>query len=346
MTNRLHWFGPDKYPLFLAPMARYTDAAFRQLCKEQGADVMVTVFVMCESLLRGNESAWRAVDFTESQRPMGVQIFGSDAKRMAEAARKVEQRLRPDFIDINCGCPADKVTDQAAGSSLLREPKLLEAIVRDAVSVLEDTPLTVKIRIGWDASSIVALEVGKCVQDAGAEALAIHGRTREQGYRGEADWDVIDAVAEALDIPVVGNGNITSATQVAELRAHSPVAGLMIGRAALGYPWLFKEIKTYLETGTVPPPPALDERWSTLFRFSELLLEHRTDRDTRRGIGWMRAKLKALTKDMPGVKKLRPAMDAAQSLDEIRALARQHIAEHAQQATGGFACTASSLMQT
>ncbi len=322
--QRLPWFGAGRCPLLLAPMARFTDAAFRQLCKEQGAEVMTTEFVMCESLLRGNDSAWRTVDFTEMQRPMGVQLFGSEPSRMADAAVAVEERLRPDFIDINCGCPADKVTDLHAGSSLLRDPARLEAIVAAAVGALRVTPLTVKIRIGWDRQSINALEVGRRVAGAGASALAIHGRTKEQGYSGEADWGVIGAVARALPIPVIGNGNLARAADAARAQAEHPVAGLMIGRAALGYPWIFREIRESLATGRAPAAPELAERWATLFRYCDLLADFRPDRPEERGIGWMRAKLKALTNGMPGIKKLRPAMDQVQTLEELRVLATEH----------------------
>lgn len=308
-------------------MARYTDAAYRQLCKEQGADVMTTEFVMCESLLRENESAWRTLDFTEAQRPMGVQLFGSDPARMAEAAARVEARLAPDFLDINCGCPADKVTDQHAGSSLLRDPCRLAAIVAATRAALQHTPLTVKIRIGWDGASINALDVGERVQDAGAEALAIHGRTKEQGYRGEADWDVIGQVARRLTIPVIGNGNISGVSRALALMAETPVAGLMIGRAAMGYPWIFREIKYALSKGETLAPPGVDERWATLFRLCELLAVFRPDKPASQGIGWMRAKLKALTTGMPGVKKLRPAMDRMETLDDLRAIAEAHLAQ-------------------
>lgn len=316
----LPWFANGAYPLYLAPMARYTDRAFRQLCKEQGADVMVTEFVMADGLLQG-EHAWRTLDFTEEQRPMGVQIFGSNREKMAEAARRVQARLRPDFIDINCGCPADRVTDQQAGSSLLRNPQGLADITEAVVNAVPETPVTVKIRIGWDADSIVAEEVGQAVQAVGARALAIHGRTKEQGYSGRADWAVIDRVAASLDIPVIGNGDVAGVEDVVRLRRESPVRGLMIGRAALGYPWLFAEIKHYLATGEIPPKPTPDVRWATILRFAELLLATQFAHKDPDNIGWMRAKLKALTKDMVGSRKVRAALDTVVSLDDLRAMA-------------------------
>lgn len=314
----LPWFANGAYPLYLAPMARFTDVAFRQLCKEQGADVMVTEFVMADSLISGGKESWRSVDFTDEQRPMGVQIFGSSPERMAEAAKRIEERMRPDFIDINCGCPADKVTDQAAGSSLLREPDKLGGITQAVVKAVPNTPVTVKIRIGWDEDSVVAPEVGRMVESMGAQALAIHGRTKMQRYSGKADWKVIDAVAAELSIPVIGNGDVSSCADVVRIRKESPVSGLMIGRAAMGYPWLFKEIKHYLATGKIPEPPSIAERWATILRFAELLLATQFKHKDPNDIRWMRAKLKALTKEMPGSRKVRAKIDTIVSLDELK----------------------------
>ncbi|WP_309387098.1 tRNA dihydrouridine synthase [Cerasicoccus frondis] len=310
-------------------MARFTDSAFRQLCKEQGADVMTTEFVMAESLLR-TEKAWRNVDFTEEQRPMGVQIFGSLPDRMAAAARAIADRVKPDFIDINCGCPASRVTDINAGSSLLKDPPMLQKITRACVEAVPEIPITVKIRAGWDHEQIVALEVGQRVQDAGAALLAIHGRTKEQGYRGEADWNLINEVAAALAIPVVGNGGVQTCADVAALSKASPVSGIMIGRAALGYPWLFAEIKHFLATGEIPPPPSAELRWETIFRFVELLYAGPYSDKDRGDVGWLRAKVKALTKDMPLGRKLRPIIDGMQHLDELPEIAQNHLKECAE----------------
>lgn len=258
---------------------------------------------------------------------MGVQVFGSSPEKMAEAARRIEARVRPDFIDINCGCPADRVTDQLAGSSLLREPVRLAGIVEAVVKAVPETPVTVKIRLGWDDESIVALEVGRLVEQAGAQALAIHGRTKAQGYSGRANWAVINEVAAVLGIPVIGNGDIATCAEVARLRAESPVAGLMIGRAAMGYPWLFREIKHYLATGEIPPAPDERERWSTIMRFARLLLDtqfkHRDGSDIR----WMRAKLKALTKDLVGGRKLRAKLDRVVSMADLEQLCAESSGE-------------------
>ncbi len=330
MPETLPWFAGGAFPLYLAPMARYTDFGFRQLCKEQGADVMVTEFVQADGLLRGGPQAWRAVDFTEEQRPMGVQIFGSSPETMAEAAQKIRDRHRPDFIDLNYGCPAHRVIDQNAGSSLLRNLDRLGAVAEAVVKAVPELPVTAKIRIGWDDKSIVALEVGRILQGVGIRALAVHGRTKEQGYSGLADWEVIDAVARALDIPVIGNGDVSDWKFVDRVRRESAVSGLMIGRAALGYPWIFKEIKETLATGQAPAPPTIDERWATVFRFLDLLLQGPYKDKPADDIGWMRAKVKALTKEMAGSRQLRPKIDRVNSLDELHALAAEHKAEYAQ----------------
>ena len=316
----LPWFNNQQFPVYLAPMARYTDAPYRQLCKDQGADVMVTEFVRAESLLYGGPEAWRAIDFTESQRPMGVQIFGANADSMAEAARRIVDRVKPDFIDLNFGCPAHCVTDKQAGASLLKQPIQLARIAKTVVDALPDTPVTAKMRIGWDRANLVACEVGLRLQESGVQALVIHGRTKVQGYRGEADWPLIEKVATALDIPVVGNGDITTPHQVKRLRDTSPVAGVMIGRGALGYPWLFNEIKSFLKTGHLPEPPNATARWATLVAYAHLLLKQPYRSHDTSNIRWMHPKLKALTKNMPGCKRLRVAFESVTSIEDLEAL--------------------------
>ncbi|MDP0496899.1 MAG: tRNA-dihydrouridine synthase family protein [Verrucomicrobiota bacterium JB024] len=337
MPETLPWFAGGAFPLYLAPMARYTDFGFRQLCKEQGADVMVTEFVQADGLLRGGHQAWRAVDFSEGQRPMGVQLFGSTPATMAEAARLVWERHRPDFIDINYGCPACRVIDQNAGSSLLRDLDRLGEVAEAVVKALPECPVTAKIRIGWDEQNIVALEVGRILTEVGIRALAVHGRTKEQGYGGQADWGVIEQVARALSIPVIGNGDVRDWHFVARMRRESAVSGLMIGRAALGYPWIFNEIKQTLATGEAPEAPTVRERWATVFRYLDLLLKGPYKGKPADDIAWMRAKVKSLTKDMPGCRKLRPAIDRIKSLAELRTLADEYLAQHAEPVGGELA---------
>ncbi|HSH09302.1 MAG TPA: tRNA dihydrouridine synthase DusB [Oceanipulchritudo sp.] len=328
-AGRLGWFAEGRFPLYLAPMAGYTDRIFREICKEQGADVMVTEFVMANKFLdpRGQLDAWEIVDFTPQQRPMGVQIFGGDPNKMGEAAVRIADRLAPDFIDINYGCPAPKVVDNCAGSSLLRDPCLLQAVAEAVVKrVSSKVPVTAKIRIGWDATSINALEVSRRLEDAGVEAIAVHGRTKEQGYSGEADWDVINAVADTVRIPVIGNGSVRTAEDVVRVRSSGKVSGLMIGRAALGNPWIFREIKHALATGEALPPPSLEERWTVMLRYCEELLGHKK-MDPGERINWMRARLKTFAHSFPGSKALRRSLETVNTLDELKQIREAHLAE-------------------
>ncbi|HSI62337.1 MAG TPA: tRNA-dihydrouridine synthase family protein, partial [Candidatus Saccharimonadia bacterium] len=213
----LPWLQPDRFPLYLAPMAGVTDTVFRGLCKELGADVMVTEFVSAEGILQADERTRKYVDFEEPQRPLGVQLFGADGKRMGEAARKISDWKRPDFIDINFGCPVNKVVAKNGGSSLLKDCPLLANVASELVKA-SPVPVTAKMRIGWDSENINALEVCRRLEDAGIQAIAIHGRTRAQGYTGLANWDVIGACAEAVKIPVIGNGDISTGHDVEKRR--------------------------------------------------------------------------------------------------------------------------------
>ena len=326
----LPWISDSSFPLYLAPMARFTDTVFRQLCKEQGADVMVTEFVQADAIICGDDRLWETVDFTETQRPMGVQIFGSNPQSMAKAAQIIAQRIQPDFIDINCGCPADRVTGMDAGSSLLRKPNKLAAITRAVVDAVPDTPVTVKIRIGWDAASINAKEVGEIVENEGARTLTIHGRTKAQGYQGEADWAVIADVAESIDIPVIGNGSIQSAEDVLRIKRETACSGVMIGRAALGYPWIFRDIKHSLIHGQLPDPPPLEERWATIIQYSEQIMARSYRKERHVDIKWMRPKIIALTKEMPGSKKIRTELGAVAQIKDLKRLAQSHCQHYAQ----------------
>lgn len=322
---RLPWFGPGRTPLYLAPMARHTDFAFRSLCKERGADVMVTEFVQSEALLRNNAKAWEMVDFAAEQRPMGVQIFGATPASMARAARLVCDRLRPDFLDLNFGCPAHKVIEQSAGSGLLRCTPLLFDIVRAVRDAIPDTPLTAKMRLGWDADSIVAVEVAGRLEELGVEAVAVHGRTRAQGYSGEADWEWIGRVAAAVSIPVIGNGDLRDpAGAVDRLRRHG-VAGLMVGRAALASPWIFDAIKATLEGRPQPAEVSPEERWETLVRLAELTLERAAHGRGERDVRWMFAKLHPLTQGLPGCRRVRESLQHCRGLEDLRELRNSHL---------------------
>ena len=331
VAPRLPWFGPGKFPLYLAPMARHTDVAFRQLCKEQGADVMVTEFVQSEALIRDNTKAWEMVDFTEGQRPMGVQIFGATPASMAKAARLVCERMKPDFLDLNFGCPAHKVIEQNAGSGLLRCTPLLYDLVKAVKDAIPDVPLTAKMRLGWDHSTIVAVEVAGRLQILGVEAIAVHGRTKEQGYSGEAHWGWIAQVAAAVDIPVIGNGDVKDGASALLRQRESGGSGLMIGRAALGNPWIFAQIKAALEGRAGEAfETGVQARWDCMIRLAELTIEVHASRLGHRDVRWMLDRLHPLTHGLPGSRKLRDRLRHCLSLDDLRRLRDEHLVEAAQ----------------
>ena len=328
VAPRLPWFGPGKFPLYLAPMARHTDVAFRQLCKEQGADVMVTEFVQSEALIRDNVKAWEMVDFTEGQRPMGVQIFGATPASMAKAARLVCERMKPDFLDLNFGCPAHKVIEQNAGSGLLRCTPLLYDLVKAVKDAIPDVPLTAKMRLGWDHSTIVAVEVAGRLQELGVEALAVHGRTKEQGYSGEAHWGWIGKVAAAVDIPVVGNGDVKDGASALLRRGETGVSGLMIGRAALGNPWIFAQIKAAMEGREgAAAEIGMQQRWDCMIRLAELTIDVHASRLGTRDVRWMLDRMHPLTHGLPGSRKLRDRLRYCLTLDDLRQLRDEHLAE-------------------
>jgi len=229
----LPWFSNGNFPLYLAPMAGVSDKIFRQLCKERGADVLVTEFVSAEGVFRRNERTRRYLEFDPIERPIGVQLFGGNAEHMGEAARQVVDWVQPDFIDLNFGCPVNKVVAKNGGSALLKDCPTLGRVAEAVVRAVAPLPVTAKIRIGWDDATINAPQVAQILESLGIAAVAVHGRTRAQGYSGEADWNVIAQVASAVSIPVIGNGDLFHAADVARRRAQSGIAGAMIGRAAM-----------------------------------------------------------------------------------------------------------------
>ena len=318
----LPWF-QNCFPLYLAPMAGVSDKIFRQLCKEHGADVLTTEFVSAEGIFRRNERTREYLDFDAIERPIGVQLFGANAEHMAEAARQVVDWVSPDFVDLNFGCPVNKVVCKNGGSALLKDCPTLASVAESVVRAIAPLPTTAKIRIGWDADSVNAVHVAKILADTGIAALTVHGRTRAQGYSGAADWNVIGEVAAAVSIPVIGNGDLGSAAAVAMRRRETGIAGAMIGRAAMSAPWIFRETKAYLATGEIVDPPTLDERWKLIIRHCELIVSEWGAEEP--AIRSMRARLMAYSKSMPEAKRLREKFSRVSTLAEIQTIAEENI---------------------
>jgi nifR3 family TIM-barrel protein len=250
---------PD-FPLLLAPMEDVSDPPFRAVCKDNGADLMFTEFISSEGLIRDAIKSRQKLDIFEYEKPIGIQIFGGDEEAMAMSA-KIVDAVNPDLLDINFGCPVKKVVSKGAGAAVLKDVDLMVRLTKACVDSTT-LPVTVKTRLGWDDSSKNIVEVAERLQDTGIQALSIHGRTRSQLYKGEADWTLIAAVKNnpRIHIPVFGNGDIDSPEKALEYKNRYGVDGIMIGRAAIGYPWVFNEIKYFLSTGKFLPPPTIEQR--------------------------------------------------------------------------------------
>jgi len=318
---------PREALLFLAPMAGVTNTVFRSLCKDLGADVLTTEFVSAEGILHRNERTRRYLEFQPMERPLGIQLFGADPSRLADAVRAVIDWVAPDFIDLNFGCPVNKVVARNGGSALLKDCPLLASVAREVVRAAGALPVTAKIRIGWDARSVNALETASILEGEGISRLAVHGRTKEQGYTGEADWQVIASVSNAVRIPVIGNGDIDSAAVALKRLKETNVAGLMIGRAAMCHPWIFREIRAALQGETVSESVTLKMKWDFIF-------EH-----TRREIDWwggreelairsMRARFMSYTRGLPGGARLREKLQQVISAERLREIAAGHLLEY------------------
>ncbi|MDF1850231.1 MAG: tRNA dihydrouridine synthase DusB [Verrucomicrobiales bacterium] len=322
----LPWFQNGQFPLYLAPMAGVTDLVFRRICKELGADVMVTEFVSAEGIIQADERTRVYTEFDEAQRPVGVQLFGADGPRMAEAAKKIIDWKQPDFIDINFGCPVKKVVSRNGGSSLLKDCPVL-AHVAESIhkGVGDQVPVTAKIRIGWDQNLINAPEVCRILENSGMQAIAIHGRTRAQGYSGEADWEVIDECSKTVSVPVVGNGDLSSGIDVEKRKSTTGVSGVMIGRAAMQYPWVFRDAKHYLETGEQPDPVPLEERWELILRHARLLVEWGKFSHEKFAMQSLRSRLMAYSKGLPQGKSLRTSFSTVSSITELEGIAAEYL---------------------
>lgn len=254
------------FPLLLAPMEDVTDKAFRELCKEQGADVVYSEFISADGLIRDARKSVVKLTFSEFERPIGIQLFGKDIPALCEAAR-IAESYKPDFIDLNFGCPVKKVVAKGGGAALLNNIPLMISIA-EAVSHSVSIPVTAKTRLGWDEKNKPIVDIAERLQDAGIKALTIHGRTKAQLYSGTADWTLIGEVKNntRMHIPVFGNGDVNSPQKAFEYKNRFGVDGIMIGRAAIGYPWIFRQVKSFLENGTVAPDPSLNDKISTCIK--------------------------------------------------------------------------------
>jgi tRNA-dihydrouridine synthase B len=291
-----------EFPLLLAPMEDVSDPPFRALCKEQGCDMMYTEFISVEGLIRDADKSVQKLDIYDEERPIGIQIFGAELGSMMRAAEIVEE-ARPEVLDINYGCPVKKVVNRMCGAGILRDiPKMVE--LTEAVVKSTDLPVTVKTRLGWDHDSMYIEEVAERLQDVGIQALSIHGRTRKQMYKGEADWTLIGKIADnpRVHIPIFGNGDIDSPQKAEEYRNRYGVDGVMIGRASIGNPWIFREIKHYFKTGEQLPPPDVHERVAAVRQH----LGHSIDwKGVRLGILEMRRHYSNYFRGYPGIKQYR-----------------------------------------
>ena len=299
-------------PCVLAPMAGVTDLPFRLLCKEQGVGLLSMEMVSAKAISFHNKNTLDLMQIAEGENPIALQIFGSDPEIMAQSAAEIEERPF-DILDINMGCPVPKVVNNGEGSALMKNPKLAGEIV-ERVSRAVKKPVTVKIRKGFQESSVNAVEMAKILEASGAAAIAVHGRTREQYYSGKADWDIIRQVKEAVHIPVIGNGDVTSGEKAVAMQEQTGCDGVMIARGAQGNPWIFSELIAYEKTGEMPKRPDVDEIRQMMLRHARLQLQYKGDytgiREMRKHVAWY-------TKGLHNAARLRDDINSVESYEEL-----------------------------
>lgn len=310
-------------PLYLAPMAGVSESPFRRLCRAHGADVVVTEFLSAEGIRRENEATLAKLRFEPSERPIGVQIFGADPVAMSEAAALVTDVFQPEFIDINFGCPVKKVVKRNGGSGCLKDLGLVQDVIR-AVARGTHLPVTVKIRSGWNDEMRDPVTIALRCQDAGARVLTLHPRTRAQMYTGSARWDEIAAVAAALEIPVLGNGDIRTAADAVRMYRETRCTGIMIARGSFGQPWVFNQVRAMLDGTPVPPDPTVEERFDVALRHARMAESYEHDPrgaaiEFRKHLGWY-------AKGLPGSAELRKKLHAVTSLGEVEGIFADYLA--------------------
>ena len=304
-----------KNNLILAPMAGVTDLPFRLLCKEQGAGLLCMEMVSAKAIYFNNKNTEELLTIDDREPPVSLQLFGSDPDIISEMAKKIENRPFS-ILDINMGCPVPKVAGNGEGSALMKNPKLVEEIVSKTAKAIKK-PVTVKIRKGFDDEHINAVEIARIAESAGAAAVAVHGRTREQYYSGKADWDIIRQVKEAVKIPVIGNGDVTSPEAARQLMETTGCDGIMIGRGAQGNPWIFRQILHWMDTGEEEPKPDLEEVKAMILRHAKMLVEYK---GAYTGIREMRKHVAWYTAGYPNSAKLRARVNEIESLEALEHL--------------------------
>jgi tRNA-dihydrouridine synthase B len=310
-------------PLVLAPMAGVTDSPFRRMCRRMGAGLVFTEMVSADGIVRGNRRTLEYLSFHPEERPVGVQLFGSDPRVLAEAASHVEKRCSPEFIDLNCGCPVRKVVGRKAGSALLLDIPLLKDIVT-AMTGAVGLPVTVKIRSGWKAGDGLAVHAALAAQDGGAAAVAVHARDRSAAFSGPADWEVIRAVKGALEIPVIGNGGIAEPEDALRMLDETGCDAVMIGRAAMGNPWFFSSAEALLKTGRAAQPPSYDRRLGTFLQHARELAGLKGE---LRAVRYMRKHACWYAKGFPGSSAFRRRVNCCTSLAQLGEAVSSTIAE-------------------
>ena len=307
-------------PYILAPMAGVTDLPFRLLCREQGAGLLCMEMVSAKAIQYNNKNTKALLEIHPEEPPVSLQLFGSDPEVISEIAKQIEE-LPFSILDINMGCPVPKIVRNGEGSALMKQPKLVYEIVSKTVKAIKK-PVTVKIRKGFDDSCINAVEIAKIIEDAGASAVAVHGRTREQYYSGKADWDIIRQVKEAVSIPVIGNGDVVSGASAIAMQKETGCDGIMIGRGAQGNPWIFSELLAYDRTGEMPARPTIEEIKEMIYRHARLQVKYKGEylgiREMRKHVSWY-------TSGLPNSAKLRGEINAVESLEELEKLLEEKL---------------------